>query len=64
MTIAEIRAAFVEWRDVDIDAEPFTHEQFWADMTAALKPGWCILHGLKEPCWKCNAPHADGEVSR
>lgn len=21
-----------------------------------LKPGWCILHGEREPCRKCNQP--------
>lgn len=57
MTLTEIKAAFGTWRS-DIDSEPFAHEQFWA-----LKPGWCILHGLREPCWKCNGHHADGEVS-
>lgn len=28
-----------------------------------LKPGWCAIHGVPEPCFRCNVSHRpDGGV--
>lgn len=35
-----------------------------ATATPVLRPGWCVLHGLMEPCSKCNLPYRPSHQGR